>query len=94
MNRTGSKLGGKLNDQKSVLAERLAHWLNRAVDAGRKAPGSANDNEGALPDDFDTRPRRHKTDLVQHVVLVGEVPLNAGVTAEQAESALGRTFAT
>jgi len=33
--RTGTRLGGKLDDQKKVLSERLAHWLNRVVGAGR-----------------------------------------------------------
>ena len=33
--RTGVKLGGKLAEPKAVLAQRLAHWLNRVLAAGR-----------------------------------------------------------
>ena len=46
--RGGAELGGRLTDKKLVLAQRLAHWLNRAIDAGRAAPDSASDAEGAL----------------------------------------------
>ena len=36
LSRTGVKLGGKLSDNKGVLAQRLAHWLNKIVEAGRE----------------------------------------------------------
>ena len=77
------------------MAQRLAHWLNRAIDAGRAAPGSASDGEeGAGEIDFDERPRTRKAALVEHAAAVGEIPDDGVVTAEQAESALGRTMAT
>ena len=77
------------------MAQRLAHWLNRAIDAGRAAPGSANDGEeGAGEMDFDERPRACKAALVEHAAVVGEMPDDGVVTAEQAESALGKTLAT
>ena len=43
--RGGAKLGSRLTDKKKVLAQRLAHWLNRAIEAGRAAPGSVSDGE-------------------------------------------------
>ena len=93
--RGGAKLGGRLTDNKEKLAQRLAHWLNRAIDAGRAAPGSASDGEeGAGEMDFDERPRTRKAALVEHAAAVGEIPDDGVVTAEQAESALGRTMAT
>ena len=36
LRRTGLKMGGKVSDRKPVLAERLAHWLNRVMAAGRE----------------------------------------------------------
>ena len=78
-----------------MLAQRLALWLNRVIDAGRAAPGSASDSEeGAGEIDFDERPRTRKAALVEYAAAVGEIPDNGVVTAEQAESALGRTMAT
>ena len=94
MSRAGAKLGGKLGETKAVLAERLAHWLNLVLDAGRKGPGDSSDEVGVDGKDFDERPREQKTALVEHAATVGEIPQNALVTAEQAESALGRTVAT
>ena len=84
-------------DKKPVLAQRLAHWLNRAIDAGRAAPGSASDaGESAAEVDFDERPRARarQAPLIEHAAAVGEIPENGIVTAEQAESAHGRTMAT
>ena len=94
MGRTGTKLGGKLNDNKAVLAERLAHWLNRVLQAGRAKPGSASEED--MPDDecCQDRSRQRKQTLVEHTQRPGEVPSGVEVTAEQAESALGRTIAT
>ena len=45
LSRTGTKLGGKLSDTKKVLSERLAHWLNLVLQAGRAKPGSASEDE-------------------------------------------------
>ena len=93
--RGGAKFAGRLADSKLVLAQRLAHWLNRAIDAGRAAPGSASDaDEGAAEGDFDEHPRPRKAPLVEHAAAVGEMPESGVVAAEQAESALGRTMAT
>ena len=93
--RGGAKLGGTMRDRKHVLAQRLAHWLNRAIDAGRAAPGSASEaEEGAAEADFDERPRPRRASLVEHAAGTGEIPDTGVVTAEQAESALGRTLAT
>ena len=44
--------------------------------------------------DFDERPRARRASLVEHAAAVGEIPESGVVTAEQAESALGRTMAT
>ena len=56
LSRTGVKLRGTLNDQKGVLAERLAHCMNRVLDAGRRKPGSPNDEEVLDDNVFDSRP--------------------------------------
>ena len=85
--RGGARLGSRLTDNNKLLAQRLAHWLNRAIDAGRAAPGSASDGEeGAGEIDFDERPRACKAALVEHAAVVGEMPDDGVVTAEQAES--------
>ena len=94
LSRAGAKLGGKLGETKAVLAERLAHWLNLVLDAGRKGPGDSSDEVGVDGKDFDGRPREQKAVLVEHAATVGEIPQNDLVTAEQAESALGRTVAS
>ena len=59
----------------------------------KKLDGS--DDEEVL-DDFaiEGRPQERKPVLVEHTQQVGEVPQHAAVTAEQAESALGRSVAT
>ena len=70
-----------------MLARRLAHWLNRAIDAGRAAPGSASDGEeGADEMEFDERPRACKAALVEHAAVVGEMPDDGVDTAEQTGS--------
>ena len=45
-------------------------------------------------DDFQSEAPRARPALVEHTQDIGQVPDNAVVTAEQAESALGRTIAT
>ena len=57
-------------------------------------PGDASGGEDDSADDLGERPRPQKPYLVEHTASVGEVPENAVVTPEQAESALGRTLAT
>ena len=92
--RTGTRLGGKLDDQKKVLSERLAYWLNRVVDAGRFCKVLGSDEEPDDKDDFQSEALAARPALVEHTYAIGQVPENAVVTAEQAESALGRTLAT
>ena len=94
LSRTGAKLGGKVSDNKPVLAERLAYWLNRVLDAARKKPGSASDDEVMNEEGNDACAQEQRIVLVEHTQNVGEMPQNAIVTAEQAESSLGRNFAT
>ena len=94
LRRTGLKMGGKMSDRKPVLAERLAHWLNRVMAAGREVDEGASGDDGLATDDFGERARPQKALLVEHAASVGEIPQNAVITAEQAESALGRTAAT
>jgi hypothetical protein len=49
LSRTGLKMGGKLADVKSVLADRLAFWLNQVVEAEREVHGDGITNwEGDL----------------------------------------------
>ena len=94
LSRTGVKLGGKLADNKGVLAERLAHGLNKVVEAGREASeaemgnGEATDEEGHET----SAPNTHRVGklLVPAQQQMGEIPPDAIVTAEQTESALGR----
>ena len=98
LRRTGLKLGGKLGDKKNVLAERLAHWLNKVLGAGRNVPSQiaeegdedASDVEG----DAEAKPRNYKIILVENAGGAADVPPGASATAEQAESALGHVQAT
>ena len=95
MGRTGTKLGGKLNDNKAVLAERLAHWLNRVVlQAGRAKPVSASEEDMSDGECCHDRSRQRKQTLVEHTQRPGEIPSGVEVTEEQTDSALGRTMAT
>ena len=94
LGRTGTKLGGRLADPKGVLAQRLAHWLNRVLAAGRAKPGSASEPDEDDEDCIHDTARKQKQTLVEHSYQPGEVPAGAEVTAEQAESALGCTMAT
>ena len=86
LGRTGTKLGGTLSDSKGVLAQRLAHWLNRVLAAGRAKPGSASE------EDLDDEECIHDSSRKQKQTLVD--PSGVELTAEQAESALGCTMAT
>ena len=77
-----------------VLSQRLAYWLNRVVDAGRFCKVLGSDEEPDDKDDFQSEALATRPALVEHTYAIGQVPENAVVTAEQAESALGRTLAT
>ena len=79
---------------KGVLAERLAHWLNRVLAAGRAKPGTASEEDINDDECIHDSSRQRKQFLVEHTQHPGEVPSDVEVTAEQAESALGRTMAT
>jgi len=97
LSRTGVKLGGKLTDKKNVLAERVAFWLNQVVEAGREVPREDLDGE-ELSDHSDGEPCASKR-FQGRVLLpdsrqIGDMPLDAVVTPEQAESALGHAQAT
>jgi hypothetical protein len=96
----GPKLGGKLSDNKGVLCQRLAHWLNKVLEAGREAQpqqgecdtadfdGSGNENSA------ESKPQSSKQILFEYTGGAAEVPPDALVTSEQAESALGHVQAT
>ena len=97
LSRTGVKLGGKLADKKSVLVERLAHWLNQVVEDGREARTSdASGEEGSDEEveDHAAPQKRRRHLLIPETRAIEEVPYDAIVTAEQAESALGHVQAT
>ena len=64
------------------------------VDAGRSCKALGSDEEPVDKDDFQSEALAARPALVQHTQEIGQVPENAVVTAEQAESALGRTLAT
>ena len=76
------------------MSERLAHWLNRVVDAGRFCKVLGSDEEPDDKDDFQSEALAARPALVEHTYAIGQVPENAVVTAEQAGSALGRTLTT
>ena len=84
--------------EKNILAERLAHWLNKVLDAGRNVPSrKAEDGDEDASDmerDAEEKPRNSKQVLVEHAGGAADVPPDAIVTAEQAESALGHVQAT
>ena len=77
-----------------MLAERLAHWLNRVLAAGREVSCDAFGEEDECAHHPGERARPQKSVLVEHAAAVGEIPQDAFVSAEQAESALGRTVTT
>ena len=83
-------MGGTLGDNKEVLSQRLGFWLQPVVEAGRG--GDASDaSEG---DAAEQKPRKLKRTLVEHTGGAADVPVDAYVSAEQAESALGHVLAT
>ena len=97
LSRTGVKLGGKLSDKKNVLADRLAFWLNQVVEAGREVHrGELDGEELSGPDDDElcAGKKLQNRYLLPETREIGEVPPDAVVTPEQAESALGHAQAT
>jgi hypothetical protein len=88
--RTGLKLGGKFGDKKGVLCERLAFWLNKVIQAGRGGDAS----DASEDDAAERKPRNLKQTLIEHTGGAADVPANAYINPEQAESALGHVQAT
>ena len=62
--------------------------------AGRAKPGSASEEDMAGDECIEDSTRQRKQTLIEHTQHPGEFPFGMQVTAEQAESALGRTMAT
>jgi len=102
MARNGLKLGGRLTDNKDVLAGRLSHWLNTVLEAGRNVPpqegedcvGDGSGDASDAEQGSERKPRNCKQLLVEHTGGPADVPPDAIVTPEQAESALGHVQAT
>ena len=83
-------MGGSVGDKKDVLSQRLAFWLNRVLEAGRGGdPSDVSEDDAA-----ERKPRNLKQVLVEHTGCAADVPADAHVSAEQAESALGHLQAT
>ena len=92
LGRSGLKLGGKFTDPKPVLADRLAYWLGQVIEAGRGVSHEAEfGSDSELENEMRTKPPRL---MKPFVTQPGDVPHDAVVTAEQAESALGHNQAT
>ena len=83
-------MGGSCGDKKDVLTQRLAFWLNRVLDAGRGGDASDVSEDDAA----ERKPRNLKQVLVEHTGCAADVPADAHVSPEQAESALGHVHAT
>ena len=91
--KSGIKLGGKLTDAKPVLAERLARWLAKVVEMGREDVDAQCGSEEGSDEDFMDKPDRKASMLLLPTVQPGEIPHDAWISPEQAESALGRNLA-
>lgn len=101
LRRTGTKLGGRLSDKKAVLIQRLAHWLSKVVEVGRqrekqiaKDGSSCQSTSSDEEEGVDTHTAAKSITLIPRVDAIGEVPFDAVVNPEQAESALGFAQAT
>ena len=83
-------------DQKSVLMERLAYWLDQVIQAGRAVGKSSGTDGEHSSDDEIQKDRAHKEPILLNPdsTQIGEIPHDAQVTAEQAESALGHNQST
>ena len=93
--------GGKLDDTKSAPAQRFAARLGEVLDAGRHVQGASGDEDsnavselGGDDDPCRKSRARNRPASIRPREQPGEVPHNAVITAEQAESALGRNLAT
>lgn len=101
LRRTGTKLGGRLSDKKAVLIQRLAHWLSKVVEVGRQREkqiaedgSSCHSTSSDEEEGVDTHTAAKSSTLIPRVDAIGEVPFDAVVNPEQAESALGHAQAT
>ena len=83
-------------DPKSVLMERLAYWLDQVIQAGRTVGKSSGTDGEHNSDDEIQKDRSHKEPVLLNPdsTQIGEIPHDAQVTAEQAESTLGHNQAT
>ena len=76
--------------------ERLAYWLDQVIQAGR-AVGKSSGTDGEHSSDHDIQKDRAPKEpilLNPDSTQIGEIPHDAQVTAEQAESALGHNQST
>jgi hypothetical protein len=95
LSRTSTNLGGTKGTKK-VLSERLAKVLDTVIEAGRRVLTTAPGNDGADNDsenELRDRPLQHPK-LFPRATTYGDLPDDAVVDAEQAESALGHVLAT
>ena len=88
--RSGLKIGGKMSESKPILADRLAYWLNQVIEAGREVGKSSVTDEEHSSDAETRKDGAPKQPILLNPAStqVGEIPHDAQVTAEQAESAL------
>ena len=101
LGRTGTKLGGRSSDAKPVLIQRLAHWLKKVIEVGRQRDKcreegveSIHSESGAEEEVVGAGKTSKVHVLVPRVDSIGEVPFDAVVKPEHAESALGHAQAT
>ena len=85
-----------MSDSKPILADRLAYWLNQVIEAGREVGKSSVTDEEHSSDAETRKDGTPKQPILLNPdsTQVGEIPHDAQVTAEQAESALGHNQAT
>ena len=74
----------------------MAHWLNNVTEAGRNVPPQEDESRDAsdAEEGPEQKPPKSKQMLVEHTGGAVDVPPDAVVTPEQAESALGHVQAT
>ena len=96
LSNAGLKIGGKMADPKSVLMERLAYWLDQVIQAGRTVGKSSGTDGEHSSDDEIQKDRSHKEPVILNPdsTQLGEIPHDAQVTTEQADSALGHNQST
>ena len=93
--------GSKTQPRKGELAERLAARLGEVVEAGRVVQNSEDEDHcdhssemGGEDDACCGHRERKRKGAARPIEQLGEVPHNAVITPEQAESAIGRNQAT